>query len=208
MVPVQQATIRLNDLTLSDWPKPASLLPALTPSPGEVPFGEIYVSWSTNGLAFAAIGQDYYDLDLMAYRGAFPLSEAYRIEFGLDAGGGQRYFTLYFIPPKTKEKDHPPMAALLCAGSAKAGDADAGCKKVPGAEAVYFGADQPRITAEALLPWRALGIDGPPAGGEIKAEVAATAWHRSRWMSLSGLPPEQGLRRPAIWTRLRLGPVS
>src|SRR5205823_9369218 len=138
-------------------PKPASLLPPLTPSPGAVDFGEAYLSWSDKGLALATIGQDYFDIDLLAYDGEFPLDDSYRLELGVDAGGGPRRFTLFFIPPRTKLHDHPPMAVLLCAGAAEAA-ITAGCAPVAGGEAVYFGADQPRITAELLLPWATLGV--------------------------------------------------
>src|SRR5438270_679284 len=83
----------------------------------------------------------------LAYNGEFPLGEAYRLAIGLDAGAGPRRFTLYFVPPRTKTKDHPPMAALLCAREAATPSA---CTKVDGAASVYFGADQPRITAEGF----------------------------------------------------------
>ncbi|HEX3500098.1 MAG TPA: hypothetical protein VHT04_12325, partial [Stellaceae bacterium] len=199
---IPSAHIDVTDHSLADWPKPASLVPALTPAAGEVAFGETYLAWSGGGLALATIGQDYYDLDLLAYDGEFPLGEAYRLAIGIDAGAGPRRFTLYFVPPRTKTKDHPPMAALLCAGEAAT---PSSCASVPGAAAVYFGADQPRITAEGFLPWSALGVDRPPAGDRIKVEVAATAWHRSRWMSLSGLPPEEGMAHPERWTTARLG---
>jgi hypothetical protein len=36
-------------------------------------------------------------------------------------------------------------------------------------------------------------------------EIAATAWHRSRWMSLSGRPPDEGMAHPEQWTTARLG---
>src|SRR5205823_3753033 len=156
-------------------PKPASLLPPLTPSPGAVDFGEAYLSWSDKGLALATIGQDYFDIDLLAYGGDFPLEDAYRLELGVDAGAGPRRFTLFFIPPRTKLHDHPPMAARLCAGSAAETFAG-GCKPVEGAEATYFGADQPRITAEMLIPWTALGVAPPAAGTSLRAEVAMTSW--------------------------------
>jgi hypothetical protein len=201
---VPRAAIDRTRPSLADWPKPASLLPALRPSPGEVAFGEAYLSWSDNGLALATIGQDYYDLDLLAYEGDFPLSEAYRVELDVDAGAGARRFTLYFIPPRTKEKDHPPMSARLCAGT-PVEHSDNRCPAVPGGEALYFGADQPRIVGEALIPWAALGLAGPPASRVLMAEVSASAWFRSRWMSLSGLAPKQGSARPARWAPLRLG---
>jgi len=200
-VVLPRAAIDVGDHGLRDWPKPAALLPPLTPSAGEVAFGEAYMAWNRNGLSVATIGQDYYDVDLLDFDGAFPLGEAYKLQLGIDAGAGPHRFTLYFIPPRTKIHDHPPMTALLCAGEAASA---AECAAVPGARAVYFGADQPRITAEMSLPWSALGLDAPPASGQIRLEVAATAWHRSRWMSLSGLPPAESLAQPDRWVPARL----
>jgi hypothetical protein len=208
-ISIPYAEIDFGDRTLKEWPKPASLLPALAAAPGEVPFGEAYLAWDQQGLGLATIGQDYYDLGLLAYDGAFPLAEAYRVELGVDAGTGPRHFTVYFIPPKTKVKDHPPMTALLCSGiAAEPSDPQPSCVPMPGGQVSYFGADQPRITAEAVIPWTALGLDGPPQSQAMRIEVSSTAWFRSRWMSLSGLPPEQGWARPKRWAVARLGRVS
>jgi hypothetical protein len=201
---IPPARIDTSHASLIDWPKPASLLPPLKPSPGEIAFGEAYLSWSDKGLALATIGQDYYDLDLVAYGDEFPLRESYRIELDADAGKGPKRFTLYFIPPKGKTRDYPPMEPKLCAGSV-ASLKNNQCAAVPGAETLYFGADQPRIVAETVLPWRALGLDGPPKSGKIKIEVAATAWLNARWMTLSGLPPRESSARPARWAEMRLG---
>jgi hypothetical protein len=201
---VPHAAVSVGERSLAGWPKPASLLPALVPSPGAVDFGEVYLSWSDKGLAVATIGQDYFDIDLLAYDGAFPLGEAYRLELGVDAGGGPHRVSLFFIPPRTKVRDHPPMEALLCAGTA-AEAIGSGCTPVPGAEAAYFGADQPRIAAEMVIPWSALGVAPPAPGAALKAEVALTSWHRERWMSLSGRAPEAALADPAGWQEMRLG---
>ena len=201
---VPKATIDPTQASFIDWPKPASLLPPMTASPHEVAFGEAYLSWSAQGLALGTIGQDYYDVGLLAYDGDFPLSEAFRVELHVDAGAGPRHFTYYFIPPRTKVKDHPPMAPKLCLGTpAEHGPTD--CAAVPGAEALYFGADQPRIAAEAIIPWAALGLSGPPADGRLKLEISSTAWYRSRWMSLSGLSPAEGARHPERWREVELG---
>jgi hypothetical protein len=77
---------------------------------------------------------------------------------------------------------------------------------VPGAQALYFGADQPRIVTEAMLPWQALGLSAPPKSGKIKVEIAASAWLNARWMSLSGLAPKDGATQPARWTEMKLSP--
>jgi hypothetical protein len=201
---VPHADITLRNRSLSDWPKPASLIPRLKGPPGTVEFGEAYLSWSQRGLQLATIGQDYFDIDLLAYDGPFPLSEAYRVELGVDLGHGPKRYTLFFIPPRTKIHDYPEMAAELCAGAAQRAIGQ-GCTSVAGAQAVYFGADQPRITAEALIPWSAIGVAPPGAGTPLRVEVAATSWDRDRWMSLSGRPPATAMEDPALWRTMRLG---
>jgi len=204
MFTLPHAEISVRDHSLSDWPKPASLLPRLTASPGAVEFGEAYLSWSERGLALATIGQDYFEPDLLMYDGAFPLGDAYRVELGVDFGRGPQRFALFFIPPRTKLHDHPPMHAELCAGAAQIAVIE-GCSEVSGAEAAYFGADQPRITAEMVIPWSALGITAPTPGTHLRAEIAITSWDRERWMSLSGRAPDAAMNHPEDWPAMRFG---
>ena len=52
---VPHAAVALRARSLSDWPKPASLMPPLTPSPGAVDFGEAYLQLEP---ARAAAGDD------------------------------------------------------------------------------------------------------------------------------------------------------
>jgi hypothetical protein len=201
------ATISLDERSIADWPKPASLLPPLVPSPGAVDFGEIYLSWGDKGLNLATIGQDYYDIDLFAYEGAFPLGDAYRVEIGVDAGDGPRRMTLFLIPPRGHDPVHHDwqhMTALLCSGAASEA-AEHGCTPPGDTRAAYFGADQPRITAEMTIPWSYLGVQPPLAGASLKAEVTMTSWHNERWMSISGKPPAEDLADPAGWHVFKLG---
>jgi hypothetical protein len=198
------AAISLSDHSIADWPKPASLLPPLVPSPGQVDFGEIYLSWSDAGLNLATVGQDYYDVDLFQYDGAFPLGDSYRVEIGVDAGAGPKRLTLFFIPPRTKIKDYLEMKWVVCAGDADEAIRN-GCQPPGDTQAMYFGADQPRVTAEMTIPWSYLGVQPPIAGASLKAEVAMTSWHNERWMSLSGKPPEADLADPAGWHVFTLG---
>jgi hypothetical protein len=204
MFVVPRAGIALRAHTLADWPKPASLLPPFAASPGAVAFAEAYLSWSARGLSLATVGQDYFDIDLLAYHGPFPLTDAYRVELGVDSGAGPRRFTLFFIPPRTKLHDYPEMRAELCQGPAEQA-IRFGCSPVGGAEAVYFGADQPRITAEARIPWSALGVAATSPGSLIHVEIAFTSWDGDRWMSLSGRAPAAAMNDPALWRTMRLG---
>jgi hypothetical protein len=207
---VPEAAIDPAHRSLIDFPKPASLLPPLHAAPGDVAFGEAYLAWSGAGLALGHIGQDYYDPDLLAYRGAFPLSEAYRVELGVDAGAGPRRFTVYVVPLPHRIAStvagtaaHIVMQVEVCKGAASL-DGAAACEPVPGAEAGFFGADQPHIVLDAILPWRALGLDGPPSSGRIRVALSATSWYRARSMSLSGRPAAQDFADPAHWARFSL----
>ena len=165
-------------------------MPPLNAAPGEVAFGEAYLAWSDKGLALATIGQDYYDLDLLAYGGAFPLERGLSLELDVDAGAGPQRFTLYFIPPKgtTRRLSADGAEAVRRRGS-RACRHDS-CPAVPGAQALYFGADQPRIVAEALLPWSALGLDGPPASARSRSNLGELLGQRALDVALG--PPAIG----------------
>ena len=195
---IPRADIDPGDHSLVDWPKERALVPALAAAPGEVPFGDLYLAWSPAGLSLAAIGMDYYAPNLLAYGDVFPRDEAFRVEWGIDAGHGPRRFAVYVIPPKVFPDDGVPMMrAELCRM-----DGD-GCVAVPGALATYFGSDQPRITVEVRVPWSALGVDAPP-DAPLRTELAMTGWHRSRWMSWTGHEPAASLRDPDGWRTVTL----
>ena len=188
-----RADVRIGDGVLTDWPKSRALLSPLIPQPNEVAFGEAYAAWSRDGLSIAVIGMDYYDLDLLAYAGDYPRSESFRVDFGIDAGGGPQRFRVHIVPPREGlAGGSQRMRAELCRVE------DTSCAPVLNGKVHYFGADQPRITFEALIPWSALDVEAPPADG-ITFDLAVTAWYRSRWMSLTGRPPSQAMNEPSRW---------
>jgi hypothetical protein len=55
-----------------------------------------------------------------------------------------------------------------------------------------------------MLPWSALGLDGPPKANKLAIEVSAVSWDNGRWMSLSGLPPERGSAASKRWLMVPL----
>ncbi len=188
-----RAQIRIDDAVLTDWPKSRSLLPPLIPQSGEIAFGEAYAAWSGEGLSLAVIGMDYYDLDLLAYGEEYPKSESFRVDLGVDAGQGARRFRIHILPPREGVAGgSQQMRAELCRVEETA------CVAVADGQVRYFGSDQPRITFEAKIPWRALGVSGPPSDG-ISFDLAVVAWYRSRWMSLTGRPPQLVMNDPTRW---------
>jgi hypothetical protein len=190
---IPEARIDARDHSLAEWPKARALVTGLVAPAPEIAFGDLYLAWDVTGLHLAMIGMDYYDPVLLAYEGDFPLGEAFRLDWGVDAGAGPRHFALYIIPPRVfPESGTPMMRVWLCRMDKTS------CHPVAGAVTTYFGSDQPRITVEASLPWEALGVVEAPQR-ELRLELAATAWHRSRWMSWSGGPPEVAMQDPAGW---------
>jgi hypothetical protein len=203
--PVMTPTTRLpyarvdpNASTLTDWPKPESLVLPMTASPDEVPFGDLYAVWNEQGLGLAFVGMDYYDPELLAYDGEFPRSEAFRLWIGVDVGAGPNRFVLNLIPRVRKDAEAYVYTPELCRAEVK------GCVSVAGVAARSFWYSQPRINAKVFIPWEVLGTKGQHAPVDVRLDVAATAFFRSRWMSLSGLAPEVTLARPDKWRRLQL----
>lgn len=199
---IPKARIDSSDNHLGDWPKPQSLLPRLKSPPGEIPFGEFYMAWDHEALHLAMIAMDYQDPELLAFQGEFPPEEAFRVDWGLKAGHAVRRFRLFLVPPPREEdvgKDTYKMRVRLCRW-----DDLPECIPPAGAVAKYFGSDQPRIVVELSLPWEALGLQGPPAQGTLSTELAVTGFYRARWMSLSGLPPGQGMEDLGAWRRVEL----
>lgn len=197
---IPEAAINPHDRSLHEWPKERALVPGLTAPFPEVAFGDVYLAWNHAGLYLATIGMDYCDPKLLAFDDTFPLEEAFRLEWGVDAGGGPQRFALYIVPPTEFSSEARTLTrAHLCRITQNT------CEPVPMAAASYFGYDSPRIIAEVALPWQALGVDGPPPERHLRMEITATAYLRSRWMSWSGRPPAEGLRDTTTWHPVRLG---
>jgi len=193
-IEIPEADIDAGTLSLRQWPKDRALVKGLSALSPEVVFGDLFLAWSPQGLHLATISMDNYDAHLLAYDGAFPRGEAFRIDVGVDAGAGPRRFALFFIPPKVfRRKSGVMMRIDVCRMNHES------CDAVPSATAVYQVSDRPRITAQVTLPWQALGISGPPTDRHLRVQLAATTFYRSRWMSLGGAPPAEAMKNFASW---------
>lgn len=195
---IPYAAIATGDGALTDWPKEAALID-LRPAPGEAVFGDVYLSWDRAGLNIGVIAMDYYDPEVMAVTGALPLEEAFRLDLGLQHGNQIYRWQLHVTPePAGPGTLRPTFHVHAC--------------RVNGAtcpwrfiQANYFGVamDQPRVIFEARIPWNELG-GRPMAGRDAGLAVALRSFYRSRWMSLTGQPPDDMLQHPANWPRVLL----
>jgi hypothetical protein len=196
---IPQAQIDARQSTLIQWPKDAALVSGIAAPRGEVPFADCFLAWSSQGLHFALIGMDYYDPGLLEYGRKFPLGEAFRVDLGVKAGGAVRRFAFLVVPDKPKsETDAPPFHFRVCR-------MDHGtCAAVRRAIASYLSGNQTRIAAQITLPWKELGCSAPPRSRRLRIQLAATAFFRSRWMSLGGAAPDRAMADLASWRPARL----
>lgn len=198
-VDIPKAHIDARQGGLPQWPKDRALIKGLKAPRPEVPFGDFLLAWSPEGLHLATVAMDYYDKDLLAYDKVFPLEEAFRFDLGVDAGRGPRHFAFYVIPPRRFPKKGAAMFRIQVCRM------DHGtCTAVPSAVVGYFPSYQLRINTQVTLPWEVIGSSGPPRDRRLRVELAATAFHRSRWMSLSGAPPDKAMEDSASWRPARL----
>ena len=193
-IQIPEAEIDRNSPSLARWPKEHALLNGMVAPKPEVTFGDYFLSWDAQGLNLATDSMDYYDAHLLQYDTKFPRSEAFRIDFGVDAGAGPRHFAFLLIPPKGfSRKGGLQMHIEVCRVE------QAQCALVRGAKAIYQVSDRPRITEQISLPWQALGVPGLPPDRHLRVGLAATAFFRSRWMSLGGEPPQLSMHDTAHW---------
>ena len=195
---IPEAALDRASFALARWPKDEALVKGFSAPAPDVVFSDFFLAWSEAGLHVATIGMDYYDRLLLAYDGNFPRSEAFRIDFGVDAGAGARRFAFFVLPPRTALRGSGGRTGIEMRVEVCRMDRE-NCTPVPSATALYEMSDRPRITAQITLPWQVLGVAGGHAGNRLRVQLAATAFYRSRWMSLSGAPPARAMEDLKSW---------
>jgi len=150
----------------------------------------VFLAWSPQGLHVGTISMDHYDPHLLADDGEFTRSEAFRIDFGVDAGMGARRFAFFVIPPKESSTKGGIVRMRVEVCRMSHGNCDAVISTIRGRFLFRWA---------VTLPWQALGISGPPADKRLRVQLAATAFYRSHWMSLGGIPPAKAMEDLMTW---------
>ena len=198
-IEIPQADADANEADPAEWFKDAALVKGLKASAPEAVFGDFFLAWSAQGLHLATVSMDYYDPALLADAEPFVLEDAFRIDLGVDAGAGPHKFSVFVFPAGNVRRTlNSTMRVEVCERNGER------CVPVASAVATDLGGEPTRIKEAIILPWSALGIAGPPRDGNLRVQLAATSFYRSRWMSLTGAPPAQALDDEASWRTARL----
>ncbi len=190
VVPIHPAAapVSLTDGGLADWPdKAGTRLPWLTIPAPHVPFGDVHMSWSQDGLNLFHLAQNYADLFLLAYEGEFPISETYQLQIEVDAGAGIRRFAACLLPqPHRKYPGRfelvPRLFRIEDDGRLTRID-ETGLVQV-------LDKPLPHIALEMRLPAKELGLDKLSPGQGLSLRLSATTFYREMTMTLGA--PAQG----------------
>ena len=174
--------IAANDGSLADWTdKAATRLPWFRVSAPHVPFGDVHMSWSPDGLNLFHLAQNYADLFLLDHEGDFPVSETYQLHLEVDAGAGLRHFVICLVPrPHSKYPGRFELAPQLYAVAAGGSLSRLSEKDI----VQVLDKPLPHIALEMRLPARLLGVERLQADMPLTMRISVTTFYREMTMTL------------------------
>lgn len=171
----------VTDGSLMDWQDKAAtrLTGFATPKP-YVPFGDVHLAWSEEGLYFANIAGNYVDLALLSYSGDYPLSETYQIHITLDAGAGPRTLGVHLIPQPHSvwpgRFELKPQIWRYENGKPVERVGDQGLVQA-------LDKPLPHIQVEGLIPAGLMGVTELKPGQDIRLNIEVTNFYRELTMA-------------------------
>lgn len=185
---------RADDGSLLDWPDKAGtrLRGFETPEP-YVPFGDVHLAWSPEGLHLFNLAGNYVDLFLLDYQGEFPASEAYQLHLEIEAGGVARHFAARLLPRPHghyagRFELEPRLYEIKPDGSEVRLDEKGRLQALD--------RPLPHIAVELFLPAGVLGFETFKPGDGFRARIWVTNFYRELTMRFDG-GPVSGLKRDA-----------
>lgn len=180
-LPLARRPIDLADDSLTDWDKDATRLRGFATPPPSVPFGDVHVAWRPEGLYLASLASNYVDLDLLAYEGEFPRSEAFQLRVAIVRDGARHEFTVYLTPREsTRFADRLEITPQLY------GTKDwLPVERLPDDRVAKLARPLPHIALEAFLPAASLGTEVLAPGMRLDLHVEVVSFYRERTMTWS-----------------------
>jgi hypothetical protein len=180
--------ISVTDQSLLDWDKARTRLPGFkTPKP-YVPFGDVHLTWTPEGLYFASIANTYFDPDFLAYEGEFPSSEAFQIHLSAEVEGQLHQFVIYLVPRHNPDlpdgfEVKPQIYRQGQNGQWEPLEAQGHIQRLD--------KSLPHMLLEGFLPAEWLGTRELHSGMKLRMNIAITSYYRELTMTWSGTPTLQ-----------------
>lgn len=173
--------LRLDDASLEDWDKRPTRLRGWAVRAPYAPFGDVHLAWAPEGLYLLHLAQNHLEPSFLAGAGAFPASEAYRLDLLLNAGAGDKRFRIALSPVPSQR--WPGVWEIVPAAYSRAGKA---CVAAPGVVVAQLPKPLPHIALEAFIPAAALGVDSLRPGQTLRLGIDVRGFFREHRMSFPG----------------------
>ena len=189
------APIRATDQSLMDWDKEKTRLLDFQTPPPYVPFGDVHLAWTPEGLYLASLANTYVDPAFLAYQGEFPLSETFQIHLLASHSGTREHYAVHLVPqPNPSFPDGfevKPRLYRYANGS-------------PAEELPTEGKVQriekslPHMVVEAFFPAEWFGVKEFHAGLKLRMNIQIISYYREFIMSWAGTPQLQPTTIPDV----------
>ncbi len=192
---------RLGDAAITDWDKARTRLRGWAVEKPYAPFGDVHLAWSPSGIYLLHLAQNHLEPSFLAYKGEFPLSEAYRMDLALDAGRGRHEFSIALTPTNSTRWANvwelTPRVFALHPGQLPAATTSILVQQLA--------APLPHIALAAFIPAAALGVPALQAGQAVKLGLDVRGFFREKRMTVPGPARDPyGPDGPIPDTQLRL----
>ena len=175
--------IDVEDQSLMDWEKEKTRLQGFQAAEPYVPFGDVHMTWTPEGLYLASLANTYVDPRFLSYQGDFPLSEAFQLHFKVEAEGKAHHFGIYLIPrsnalfadgfevlPQLYRMVDGKPAELLPTGN----------------HIQRLNKSLPHMVLEAFCPADWMGLKELRPGMKLRMNIVMTSYYRELTMSWAG----------------------
>ncbi len=194
-IPRNRRPINVSDQTLLDWDKAATRITDLQAPEPYVPFGDIHLAWSPEGLYLASISNTYFDPNFLDYQGEFPLSEAFQLHFFLEANGARHEYAIYLVPEPAPALpdgfDVKPRLFKMVDGKPAQEMGTAG-------RVQRLNKSLPHMHLEAFFPCEMFGLERFKAGAMLQMNVAMTNYFHEFTMGWTSNGIQDGSKGPAV----------
>lgn len=185
LVPLQQKTraISVTDNSLLDWSKADTRLEGFRAPEPYVPFADVHLTWSPEGLYLASIASNYVDWGLLDYEGSFPLSETFQLHILVEGGDGKmHHYAIHLFPePSKRFRDRLEIQPQLYRYIE-----DKPAEKLPVREHLQkLSKPLPHIAFEAFFPAEWLGFERLQPGAKLRMNIFLVNYYRELTMTWS-----------------------
>ncbi|MEN6484208.1 MAG: beta-galactosidase [Syntrophobacteraceae bacterium] len=182
-IPRAAGPMDVSEQSLLDWDKAATRIPDIqTPAP-YVPFGDIHLTWTPEGLYLASLSNTYVDPIFMGGDGEFPLQETFQLHVTVEAQGQRNSYGIYLVPRANskfpdgfeitpqlyREPEGKPLEPLPLKG------------RVQRIEKAL-----PHMVLEAFFPAEWMGMERLSAGTRFRVGISITNYYKELTMSWPG----------------------